>query len=76
MRRSEWRLKVLLVDEYTLGLAAIHRALSEFPEMDFIVTGGNWNGCTKEPKDFGQQHSLVFFNIEEVLGARGPCNPR
>src|ERR1700691_4996550 len=70
------RLNALLVDEYTLGLAAIHRTLSEFPEIDFIVTGGNWNGYTKEAKDFGRQHSLGVFNIEEFLGALNLSEPK
>ncbi len=58
--RFEWRLKVLLVDEYTLGLAAIHRALSAFPEMDFIVTGGIWNGYTWRRRILDNNTALCF----------------
>jgi hypothetical protein len=69
-------LKVLLVDEYTLGLADLHRAQSEFPKMEFIVTGGNWNGYTREAKQYGLLHGLGIFNIEEFLGALNWSEPR
>jgi len=69
------QLKVLLVDEYTLGLADLHRAQSEFTEMEFIVTGGNWNGYTREAKQYGLLHDLGVFNIEEFLGALNWSEP-
>ena len=69
-------LKVLLVDEYTLGLAALHRAQSEFPKMGFIVTGANWNGYTREAKNYGKLHSIGVFNVEEFLGALHWSEPR
>jgi len=69
-------LKVLLVDEYTLGLAAIHRAQSEFPDMEVIVTGANWNGYTREAKEYGTGQNLGVFNVEEFLGAMNWSEPK
>src|SRR5829696_8039502 len=54
-------LNVLLVNEYSLGLAAVLRAKSEFPEVDYIVTGGNWNGYTPQAKEYGRNNELGIF---------------
>src|ERR1019366_3961111 len=70
------QISVLLVDEYTLGLAALHRALDEFPEAEFIVTGANWNGYTMEAKEWGTDHDLGIFNLEEFLGALNWTEPK
>ena len=67
---------MLLVDEYCLGLAAIHRARSEFPEADYIVTCANWNGYTREAKDYGRENDLGIFNIGEFFGALNWTNPK
>lgn len=62
-------LKTLLLDEYVLGLAAVLRAKAEFPDVEYIVTGGNWNGYTAEAKDYGRKNGVGIFNIGEFLGA-------
>ena len=54
-------LNVLLVNEYSLGLAAILRARVEFPDVEYIVTGGNWNGYTPEAKDYGRENDIGIF---------------
>lgn len=67
---------VLLVDEYCLGLAAIYRALDEFNGIGYIVTCGNWNGYTREAKDFGKDNNLGVFNLGEFIGALYSKNPK
>lgn len=69
-------INMLLVNEYTLGLAAIYRARNEFPEADYIVTGSVWNSYTKEAKHHGFDNNLGIFNIEEFLGALNWTNPK
>jgi hypothetical protein len=69
-------LKVLLVNEYTLGLAAVYRATSEFPAAEYIVTGGNWNGHTSEAKEYGRQNSIGIFNTSEFFGALHWAEPK
>ena len=62
-------LKMVLVNEYTLGLAAVHQALSQFPVAEYIVTGANWNAYTREAKDYGRQNDIGIFVIGEFFGA-------
>lgn len=69
-------IKMLLVDEYCLGLAAIHRARSEFPDADYIVTCANWNGYTREAKEYGSKNNIGIFNIGEFLGSLNWTNPK
>ena len=60
---------VLLLDEYTLGLAALLKALGEFPEAKFIANGANWNGYTPEAKQYGWDNDIGVFIMGEFLGA-------
>jgi hypothetical protein len=69
-------INMLLVNEYSLGLAAVLRAREEFPDAEYIVTGGNWNGYTPEAKDFGRQNNLGIFNAGEFFGALNWTNPK
>ncbi len=69
-------LKVLLLNDYSLGLAALLRAKAEFPDLDYIVTGGNWNGYTPEAKEYGQRNSIGIFNVGEFFGALFWTNPK
>lgn len=69
-------LQVLLLNEYCLGLAAVLRALDEFPEAEFIVTGGNWNGYTREAKEYGLTNNIGIFNLGEFMGALNYQNPK
>ena len=66
---------VLLVEEYTLGLAAIHRATDEFQNVRHIVTGGSWNGYTREAKEYGIKNDIGIFVIDEFLGALHSSKP-
>ena len=69
-------IRMVLVNEYTLGLAAIHRALSEFPGVEYIVTCANWNGYTPEAKDFGQENNLGIFVVGEFFGSLYSPEPK
>ena len=62
-------LKMVLVNEYTLGEAAVHQALSQFPGIEYVVTGANWNAYTREAKDFGRKNDIGIFVISEFFGA-------
>ena len=61
--------KALLVNEYTLGLAALLRARREFPELDCVVTCANWNAYTPDAKQYGVQNQIGVFVVGEFLGA-------
>jgi hypothetical protein len=69
-------LDVLLLNEYSLGLAAVLKAQKEFPGVEYFVTGANWNGYTPEAKEHGRMNSLGVFNLGEFLGALNLNNPK
>ena len=66
---------VLLVSEYTVGLAAVIRAMDEFPDVNHIVTSGIWFGYTEEAKQYGLERNIGVFVIDEFLGALNWDNP-
>lgn len=43
-------LKVLCLNQYSMSLAAVIRAMDEFPGVSIISVGGNWNGYTHSAK--------------------------
>ena len=69
-------INVLLVNEYVLGLAAVHRAIGEFPGTEYIVNGGNWNGYTREAKKYGTKNNIGIFVFDEFLSALHYANPK
>jgi hypothetical protein len=69
-------ISMVLVNEYTLGLAAIHRALSEFPDVEYVVTCANWNGYTRAAKKFGRENGIGVFVIGEFFGALHWADPK
>src|SRR5579859_4903657 len=60
--KNDQRINVLLVNEYVLGVAAIHRAIEEFGHFDHIVTAGNSNGYTYEAKEYVNLNGFGVFN--------------
>ena len=70
------KMSVLLVNEYVLGLAAVHQAINEFPGTEYIVTGGSWNGYTPEAKKYGIENGIGIFVIGEFLSALRYTNPK
>ena len=68
--------KAVLVNEYSLGLAAVLRALHAFPGVEYIVTCANWNGYTRQAKEFGDQNDLGIFVVGEFLGALHWTHPK
>lgn len=75
-RKDGMTLNVVLLDEYCVGLAAVLKVSSDFPEADYIVTGGSWNGYTEEAKEYGKKNSIGIFNIAEFLGALNWTRPK
>ena len=68
-------MEVLLVSEYTVGVAAVIHAIDEFPDINHIVTSGVWFGYTEEAKQYGLDHNVGVFVIDEFLGALNWANP-
>jgi hypothetical protein len=59
---------VLLVECYVIGLAAVIRAKSEFPELTCIVANGAWCGYTREAKEYGKQQGVGVFIVSDLSG--------
>lgn len=70
------RYRVVLVYEYTLGLAAVLKLVSEIPNLDFIVTGANWNAYTQEAKEYGEANDLGIFILNEFIAALYSRQPK
>jgi len=68
-RKEGSSITLICLDEYTLGEAMAHRVLNEFPEVNFISVGGNWNGYTREAKQLCQSKSIAIANANELTGA-------
>lgn len=66
---------VLLVNEYCLGEAAVLKAQREFSYVEYIVTGTNWNGYTKQAKQSGLHNNVGIFNLGEFMGCLYWTNP-
>jgi hypothetical protein len=76
VRKDGVVLNVVLLNEYSLGLAAVLRARSEFPDAEYVVTGGSWNGYTPEAKEHGDQNEIGVFNTTEFFGALNWSKPK
>ena len=61
-------LRVLVLDEYTMGLARVQQALAEFGHLDIIWSGGNWAGYTPQAKQFCLDAHIGLYNTGEVSG--------
>lgn len=67
-RRNGVDITVLCLDEYAMGVAAVHRVIEEFPKVNFISVGGNWNGYTPEAKELCLSKNIGLFNSSELAG--------
>ncbi|MEK3836542.1 hypothetical protein [Paenibacillus sp. FSL R7-0128] len=68
--------KVLLLDEYRMGAAAVFKALEEFGNIDFIVYGGNWNAATSEAYKAAKENGVALFNYSGFMGALNLKKPK
>lgn len=75
-RRSRTTLKIILVDEYTLGISKLIKILGDFPEADYVVTGGKWNHYSTEAKEYGKENGVGVFVVDEFLRALFVKNPK
>lgn len=68
-RKDGSSITLICLDEYTLGEAAVYRILNEFPTVNYISVGGNWNGYTIEAKQLCLSKNIGLFNSGELTGA-------
>lgn len=63
------RLHLLCLNEYTAGMGVVYRARGEFPILNIIYVGGNWNGYTEDAKVYCTGEHVGLFNSTEINGA-------
>ena len=68
-RRSGSGITVICLDEYALGESGVLRVFQEFPAVNFISVGGNWNGYTPEAKELCLSRQIGLYNSNELTGA-------
>ena len=68
-RKNGRPITVICLDEYTLGESGVRRLMNEFPLVNFISVGGNWNGYTPEAKELCLSNQIGLFNSSELTGA-------
>lgn len=62
------QLNIVCVDEYACGLMIVRRAQEEFEKVDIIFVGGNWNGYTREAKEYCLEQKIGIYNASELAG--------
>lgn len=67
--RSPLPVYAVLVGRYSISLADVLSAKSEFPEMNAIVAYGAWCGYTQEAKEYGWENNIGVFQATEFLKA-------
>lgn len=69
LRGSGCPITLICLDEYSLGESGVRRVMNEFPSVNFISVGGNWNGYTPEAKELCLSNTMGLFNSSELTGA-------
>lgn len=65
-RKQKDNLNVLCLDEYTMSLTSVERALDEFGGVNIICLAGEWNGYTKEAKDYCLDNKIGLYVPSEM----------
>ncbi len=60
---------VYLTDIYTIGIADVINAKEQIPDLGCIVTISNWNGYTRQAKEYGIENLIGVFQCSEFMGA-------
>ena len=59
----------LFTDLYTVGQADVIEAQDKVENMNCFVTVSNYNGYTKDAKDYAVEQQIGLFRISEFMGA-------
>ncbi|WP_227888345.1 hypothetical protein [Cytobacillus oceanisediminis] len=68
--------KILLLNEYRMGSAAVLKSIEEFGIIDFIVFGGNWNAATSDAYKVAKENNIALFDYSGILGALNMQDPK
>jgi hypothetical protein len=62
-------IRLVCLNEYSCGLGRIFEAQEEFPGVNLIYVGGNWNSYTLEAKTHCLDSKIGLYNTNEMSGA-------
>jgi hypothetical protein len=67
-RRQADELSVVCLNEYTMGLTAVHRVIHELGKPSIIYVGGGWCGYTMQAKQFCLSEQIGLYVTDEMSG--------
>jgi hypothetical protein len=67
-KRQADHLTVVCLNEYTMGLTAVHRVIHEFGKPGIIYVGGGWCGYTLQAKEFCIAEHVGLYVTDEMSG--------
>lgn len=65
---SKDKIKILCLNEYTMSLSDVVRALDEFGSVQIIYVGGGWCGYTMEAKNYCLERNIGLYVTNEMSG--------
>lgn len=68
-KRQKDTLSIICLNEYTMGLTAVQRAIVEFGKPSIIYIGGGWCGYTEPAKQFCLHENIGLYVTDEMSGA-------
>lgn len=68
-KRQKDHISVVCLNEYTMGLTAVHRVIHEFGKPTIIYIGGGWCGYTEQAKQFCLAEQIGLYVTDEMSGA-------
>ena len=67
-RKQGDHLSIICLNEYTMGITAVHRVIHVFGKPEIIYIGGGWCGYTLQAKEFCLAEGIGLYVTEEMLG--------
>lgn len=67
-KRQADHLTVVCLNEYTMGLTAVHRVFHEFGKPGIIYVGGGWCSYTLQAKEFCLAEHVGLYVTDEMSG--------
>ncbi|NOR44546.1 MAG: hypothetical protein GQ534_03085 [Candidatus Delongbacteria bacterium] len=58
---------ILCLNEYSMGVTMVQRAISGFSPLNIIYVGGNWNNYTSEAYEYCSENSMGICNSTGIL---------
>lgn len=60
---------ILCINKYAASLEVVMRAIKEFPDVDIIFFGGNWNKATRDAEEFCFERKISLCNTKTIFKA-------